>query len=405
MAIIYGLTTGGFNTKPAAVILADIQAAIRAILGEQLQLDTLDPIGGFIGVQSQQLGQIWNLALALYNALDRDAAEGTLLENLCELVGTNRLAATEAVGEVTCTGIAAIVIPAGSIVRVPSGARFSTDDDATIGGGGTVNVAITAVDTGAVSISPGGISEIVTPVSGWMSVTNALAINDGTDLETDLELRTRVRASFQGLGAGTEGAIRERVLANASVEACVVVSNRTMVIVGTRPPKSFETIVWPNTLGVADEKDVALRIFREMPAGIYSHGTEVYTIVDLAGYSQTVRFSYATQIEVNTVIVVEKAAGFPTDGEDRIKAAVEAVYYGGVPGDYYAEATDETPYPGLSIGDDVPYPLIYSAIDKSCPGIYDIDLTLNATTNPVVITETQIGALKAWGAGSSVTLI
>lgn len=382
----YGLTSAGFREKRQDEILTSLQESLWADLGAHLNLDPDSLLGQILGVESIQLADVWALGLTMYNALDVDAAEGTLLENLCSLVGVERQGATKLQLEVTCAGTNGTVIPAGSIVRVENGARFLTTEDATISGG-SVDVVVEAEDAGELTVGANTVTQIVTAILGWNTVTNASAATGGSDVETDLELRIRRRLSLQVGGAGTEGAIRAAVLGNEDVQACAVVSNRSMVTVGGRPPKSFEVVVWPTGLSTLTRDDIAERIYRTMPAGIESHGTLVYTITDARGYSQTVKFSYATQVAVAVAVTVTTTTGWPSNGVDLVEAAVEAVF------------------DGLSIGDDAPYPEIYSAVYNACAGIYDVDLLLNGGSDPIAVDDDEVAVLTPFGAGSSVTVV
>lgn len=65
---------------------------------------------------------------------------------------------------------------------------------------------------GPVAAPANSVTEIVTPISGWISVNNPEAGLLGRNRETDAELRLRRLRSLRILGAGTVEAIRSRVL-------------------------------------------------------------------------------------------------------------------------------------------------------------------------------------------------
>jgi uncharacterized phage protein gp47/JayE len=84
--------------------------------------------------------------------------------------------------------------------------------------GGRLRLPVEATTTGAVgNVAPGAITDLNTPVPGVNAVVNEIATTGGTEPETDEELRTRILASFQGVGAGTENDYRRWALSRPGV--------------------------------------------------------------------------------------------------------------------------------------------------------------------------------------------
>ena len=79
-----------------------------------------------------------------------DTSWGEYLTMKCAEHGVDRKLATYAVGEVTFTGEKNRTIPAGSIVSVPNGNTYTTDEEAITGDTGEATVAITCTEAGAV---------------------------------------------------------------------------------------------------------------------------------------------------------------------------------------------------------------------------------------------------------------
>ncbi len=75
---------------------------------------------------------------------------------------------------VTCTGVDTTVITAGSQVSTSDGFIFQNALSGTITGT-TVDIVFTSITSGEVPCPIGAITTIVTPISGWTSVTNAAA--------------------------------------------------------------------------------------------------------------------------------------------------------------------------------------------------------------------------------------
>lgn len=390
------LTSAGLTTPRLADLRTSLRASLRTSLGDGVQLGQTRVLGRIVDAIAPILADIAGLTQALYDAFDPDAAEGEHLDNLCAIVGVTRIAADYSTGTITVAGVNGTVIPSGSIVRIPNGARFETTANATISGG-VATIAIRAEDTGPVEADADAISSIVTSVSGWTSITASSEIstaegNLGRNVETDEELRVRREQSLSIIGGGTDAAIRARLLEVSGVDAAVVISNRTMTTDGNGiPAKSFEAVVWP---AQADDDPVWLAIWLAQPAGILAHGDEVGTAIDSQGNSQPVAYSVATEREIHIdVLITADTTEWPADGEDQARAAVLAAFA------------------SMSIGDDVRLFKITAAVSGiagivsvtprakvgSAPGIGD---TVNIT-----ITTTQIATFAEANIDITVTLV
>lgn len=183
----------------------------------------------------------------------------------------------------------------------------------------------TCTTTGPVQVLPGDVSQIITPETGWVAVTNLVSGVTGRDIETDEELRIRRAASF-GTGLATETAILNYLYANIpGIVSASVVSNRTMVNDSEgRPPKSFEV-----TIQGGDPQVIAKAIWTSMPAGILSYGRpgssdSPQTIVDSQGNNQSIAFTRPTALPIWVKIQYQTYPEevFPADGVAQIRAAV-----------------------------------------------------------------------------------
>jgi uncharacterized phage protein gp47/JayE len=361
-----GLTSSGLEIKRLADIKEDLSAACVAQFGPSTRTGPDSVLGQLIGVFAMELAPVWELAQQLYDSFDPDQAEGTQLDNLSALIGVTRLPATFSTGTVTLTGTAATIVPSGSVVEVDAtGDRFVTVASATIGLGGTVDVAIQGQSTGPVEALATTIDTIVTPVAGWSSVTNAADISPGTNTETDGALRIRREESLQITGASVDLAIRSALRQIAGVEQALVVSNRSALEPDANglPAHSFESVVWPNTGLPSFGQTIAETIFRLQPAGIEAFGSTEYTVTDSEGYAQIVAFSFATEIQMYVVATISTNSNFPADGNDQVAAALLAE--GNV----------------LSVGDDVVVWRFIAALD-SIPGITDVSVAIDSTVGP-----------------------
>lgn len=124
MSPTYGVTSTGFNSKPATVIKSEIEAQLKTILGDSAgtEPDGSIPAGSIAGqvvsILTDGFSGCWDAMADLYSQADPTQATGQSLDDLCSLTGTVRQAATYSTVTGTCTGTPATVVAAGSVATV-----------------------------------------------------------------------------------------------------------------------------------------------------------------------------------------------------------------------------------------------------------------------------------------------
>lgn len=124
-----------------------------------------------------------------------DETSGAYIDKAAAAYGITRKPGTPASVDVTFTGTANAVVPAGTMCVTADGLGFLTDEELTLGESGSGTVSATSDDVGAVYNVPA--QAIVTTqesVAGVSGVTNAAAAAGGTDPETDAALFARLDA-------------------------------------------------------------------------------------------------------------------------------------------------------------------------------------------------------------------
>jgi uncharacterized phage protein gp47/JayE len=143
----------------------------------------------------------------------------------------------------------------------------------------------TATKTGPIIVSIGALNEIVNKVNGLDSAVNYASGITGRDMESDTELRMGL-GTRQKQANANEIAIQNEILKVSGVEYARVYSNRDIIEVAGRPPKSFEAVV----VG-GDEQEIAELIFDKGPAGIQAFGNIVKDVVDSEGFHWDIGFT------------------------------------------------------------------------------------------------------------------
>jgi hypothetical protein len=102
-------------------------------------------------------------------------------------------------------------------------------------------------------------------------------------MESDTELRMGLGARQKQSNAN-EIAIQNEIIKLSGVEYARVYSNRDMVEVDGRPPKSYEVVG-------GDEQAIAELIFEKGPAGVQAFGNIIKDVVDSEGFHWNIGFS------------------------------------------------------------------------------------------------------------------
>lgn len=342
--------SSGFSLYTLAERLADLQTAFEAIFGPDINLDPNSIDGQVAGIFGESASNLDLLAQAIYDSFDPSQAAGAALSRLVPLNGITRQLGTASLVELTCTGTAGTLIPEGSLISSADGSStWATLDDATIGGGGTVNVEAAAWDQadgifqiGPVAAASAALTVITSPLYGWLSVTNASAAVAGTSTETDEELRARRTQSTATPSQGIIDGIFGAILNVVGVTAAVLYENPSETTDSNGlPPHSMNLVV---SGGAASDIGNALWLRRS--AGSSQIGAQSVTITDAYGNPHVMKFDVPTQVEIYIIVNGTALPGYPTDGTTEIQNALVA----------WALAN-------LGIGDDVIQSALYTPVN------------------------------------------
>ncbi len=321
-----GLTANGLEVRTQAEIQALLEDAMEAALpGVNWRAG---PLQQFIGILSEELAVGWEALAALYAAPYPDSATGILLDQVAALTGTTRRAATRSTVTATVNLNAGVTLPAGSIAAVAGNpdAQFRTMAAATNGGGSPANVSVAmeSVQTGPVAAPALTLTAIVTPATGWNTVSNTGAATLGLELATDAELRTTRLIELAGAGSGTVAALRAAVIDVDGIVEVTVYENISIATVSGRPGKSFEVVLWDGATPAASNTEVAQAIWDHKPAGIETHGGTSASATTDTGATTAVEFTRASSLRVYVSATCVLAPGTGAGWQAQVQAAVVA---------------------------------------------------------------------------------
>lgn len=200
-------------------IVDNLTSEFQEIYGEDINVDSNSPDGQIINTFAQMLEDQYELLSQVNASFDPDQAIGVVLDQRCAINGIQRKAGTYTYVTIDVTADRSVTLD--GIDRVPAEQAYTISDNegnlfvlsATSAiNSGTSQLVFRALNVGSVEVLPNTITTPVTIILGVKSVNNpGVAISQGTNEETDSELRERrkrsVSISNQGYVDGLAAAL------------------------------------------------------------------------------------------------------------------------------------------------------------------------------------------------------
>ena len=247
-----------------------------------------------------------------------------------------------------------------------------------------------ATVNGVIEQEANTITNIVTPVLGWDSITNPLAASPGRLLETDEELRIRFRNTKLERSSNILDSLYSAILNIDGVEEVAVYENDTNVTDGNGVlPHSF----FPVVLGGSSQL-IAKTIWDNKPMGIRSQGNTIVAVLDSQGFLHNIGFERPNPVTVYVSMTLslnpEADNPFPGDGVKQIQDKI--ITYAG---------------DNFGVGKDVIFSRLYSPINE-VPGHQIDSLFIGTSPSPVGTSNLVIAfnAISNWeSVNISVTVV
>lgn len=188
---------------------------------------------------------------------------GEFLDNHAAIRGMTRKAATAATGDVTVTGTAGTVIPAGTTFSTVSlneddpAISYSASEEATIPTSGSVTVDVVCTETGTEGNTMANtVIMLASSITGITGVTNPTAMTGGTDEETDEALIARIEEYDKNQGDSYIGNVSDYYRWATSVNG---VGNAT--IIPANNATGLVTIVITDANGDPASEDLCTSVY------------------------------------------------------------------------------------------------------------------------------------------------
>lgn len=353
-----GLTTSGYIPNTAGEWFDFAKAEFDALCAE---LGITPPnyqrhefVTAMLRIAAQMASEIDDAAGALFDLHDPAQASGSVLETLANITGTpfdvgSRSRVTLTVG---AWARGNVTLPIGT--EASDGTYiWKTIEDVTIVAGGTEDVVAEVEIDGAIAAPAGTITQRVTSVAGWTSVTNAADATIGTIAESDAIIRERISRGSGSKGSRSPSAVRSALLKVPGVQEAIVVFNATdaAVTVSARSIPKYGCGVWvyPDDLTDNAKKAVLGILYAMLPSNVTR---SLPTATGATGIRGAIEGSdgrthyegawYMTETPIRIRVTLSDASSYEGSGSwDTVRGEIEEVveaYFAGLgPGDAFRQ--------------------------------------------------------------------
>lgn len=355
-------------------IQGSVETEYKNTFGQDLIVTPDTPQGMLITAETLARVAVAMNNAALANQINPNLAGGIFLDAILALTGAQRKPSVHTIVSANLTGVAGTVIPQGSQARdTADGSLFESMSAVTLSPGspGTATVNFQAVEPGAITVAIATLTDIVSDVLGWETITNpAIQSVLGSETQSDEAARQFRRQTLALQGTSLSEAIISALYNLTGVKSVGFrenISPSTQVI-------DFVTMVGHSIYACVDggsDIDVANVLLDKKSGGCdynngaSSHPVDQIVVVPRSGQIMHILFDRPDLIPVICQVTV-KADSSITDPTNAVKSAILAY----VNGELNGEA-------GLTIGTPVSAFELAGAVTTVYPGIFVHDLKIS----------------------------
>lgn len=323
----------GFTVSEVEDIRSEVASQWKEAFKEdntpELNTEPETPAGQLIDSQTAAISQKDAEIAFLANQFNPLTASGKFQDALGKIYFLTRHAAVNSTCVCTCKGRENTFIPKGSLIQSEvTGIKWELMNNVTIKSNGSVDAQFKCSETGPVEAGADTLTNIVTTVAGWDSVTNNASASVGSYEESQSEFETRRYNSVALNSRGTNGAIYSRISQCDGVLSCYIDSNRTNVIkkvdgYSIKPHSVFIAVIGGN------DQDIARAIYETVSAGCdYNGNTSVKVKDEYTGATEDVTFLRPEKLQIYIKVLLKDKETLPNQYETLIKDAIYNNFYG-----------------------------------------------------------------------------
>jgi uncharacterized phage protein gp47/JayE len=307
MAII---TNEGIFSTTLTEFKNSLETAFQLSIAGDLDIGSQTPAGQIIGILSLAFVVVDNQTVLEFQQLNIYAATGQQLDAFGATFEISRESETKSIIIATLTGVSGTIIPADSQAKNTDNKIFLLENDATLDLSGQAVANFIAEESGPIPIDAGTLTQIVTVIPGWETLSNSGQGEVGQDKESDLNYRNRY---FQTLGKNalsTIEAIRSAILDIDDVVSAQVFDNDTAqnkIIQNVELlPHSIACVVEGSDTENTPEIGAEIERTKTVGAATAGANTGIQTAVDVptnGGLGTTIVYFYPVEFITVTIAV------------------------------------------------------------------------------------------------------
>lgn len=362
------ITDTGITPTTLEEYITALENIFKSVFGNDFNVDPETPQGQLVGNIAFSLSQSDDAHVLTAGTLDIFKASNTQLEGLCSLLGITKRGASNTTVTADFAGVSATLIPAGTRARSTGGDLFALNEDATLSGAGTVSSTMTAVESGAIELGVGELTQVVDVVPGWETIDNAAEGSIGQPSELDMNYRGRYFDQlFKNAVSVLDAILAEVRQVDNVVEAYGAENDTDSAVTIDGVSVAAHSIAIVVDGGTEEEIKDAIRLKK-------TGGTGTVGTTAVADSPHTdINYYKVTKIEIEVNVTISIASDYPGNGTELLK---QRIY------DYIAgtlELSADSSYfemSGMTISEDLYQFRLYTPIN-SVPGHTVSALSIN----------------------------
>ena len=327
MALTYSET--GITAEETSVIRANIAQEWKNAFADptlpELDTNAETPAGQLIDGETALASEKDNELIFLSNQFNPKNAVGAWQDALGAIYFISRKIALPTYVTCQAEGAYGTVIPYGAIVQDTNGYTFMNTAPATINASGQATLIVRCTEMGAVEVTSGSVTKIITTVPGWDRVTNAAAGVTGRDVESQAAFESRRIQSVAKNAHGSVASVFGAIADINDVTALLILENTTNVDKTEKGVTIAGHSVYISVYGGADN-EIAKAIYNKIDAGCGTNGNTMVSYNPVSDDANQPDMLYSYYIErptaVSTGIVVTIADEQTTTLTNSIKESV-----------------------------------------------------------------------------------
>lgn len=320
---------------------SNVKSELQKMFQESFKgIDLTDetPAGLMVNALTIMMSAILGINAENANQFNLNTATGMYLDGLGANFLISRLGATRTTVNVTLTGTAGTIIPAGSLAMTKTDnqseqALFSLDYAVELDDSGYGYGTMSAEEYGPITCKANTLTVIQSRVIGWSTITNNSAGVVGRNIESDNDYRERIMAARK-IGNSFTEACAARILKIDGVKSCRVLDNgdATAAVVDGVNLLGHSIFVCVDGITNNNQSDIAHAIYNTRTAGcgFTVDGETNYSVSVIDDYTKVeykMMFCSPNPISVKVDVTVE-SEGYEDEIRAGITEIIESVYVG-----------------------------------------------------------------------------